>query len=996
MNNKFLIKLSVIALFLSVLSGTSYAQYRIRCPDPQCPLCLAIPGAVSKPTDTREPRNRPEDAPFGRTGSLAVVNPVIRSPHQTALSLAGEWEFCTDPGSVGVQEQWMRPDAAWTSSVAMPVPSNWESHGIGEPGMSTPWAITGDRIPRPLRHIYIGSAWYRKTISIPADWEGRRVWLKIGGVRAQGWFWVNGAPVARAFYFCGSYRYDVTDLVKPGETAVIVAQVRNDVPSRMGGVSACHIWGAISRDVELEATPEVFLSNVECFGNFDAKNVDVRCQLEHPHQAKGTSMDVEVSLRFAEGVSAQLAKTRFTVQLGEGGSTTVTRTVAPKVFRAWSPETPHLYVADVTLYERGSKTPVYGWTERFGVKKMEVRGDRFYLNNKPYFVRGYGDDYIYPATFISPTDRDVHRKNLRVAREAGFNYVRHHTHCEIPEFYDAADELGIMIQAELPYYCNERGNNTVEYFDFDPARDLNELIDHRRRHVSQTVYCGGNEGHLGYPLDNELKALVHQRDPGKLWMLNDGGINTPENSDFVSPSFCDPRHPVSTHVPWKPGTFDYLTTPFVAHEYLNLGLKFDPRISERFTGLILPPRPMAVYEKKLADLYIDRHWGDACLDAGHALQRYYQKQGLEQARLDPQCDGYSFWTLIDVIVNYGDGEHNFTGQGMFNPFYEPKSNGATPKDVVKFNGPTAILMQLEGREHPIFVEGDTVRASIFISHFGYDDLKNESVAWTIQSGNTTLVNGVIERVNMKTGDVRKTGEVQFVVPRRAHAEHWRLVTRLGNGATNDWDLWAFPKRQKKSLKGFAVTPRLYETFAKLYDGFAMAGTPEGDAAQIVVGTWECHETADAITAEKRVVMLGKADGEPNVQLGWWLIANQTGTAFAHHPAFGDFPHDGYISPLWFRLIKQGVQIRKALPFDKMEQLPILIKQDMPIANWLPFDKMEYLSVGEGRNDYFMYAALATVGEKGKALITQGLDVLSGTPEATYLLDKMLEYIASNH
>ncbi len=950
----------------------------IRCADPECPICLAQPGMVSpEKSDTREPRHRPEDAPFGREGSLAVVNPVLRSPQQTAVSLAGDWEFCTDPESVGVREEWMNPGATWPETVAMPVPSNWESHGIGEPGMSTPWICSWDQCPRPMRNIYIGSAWYRKAMAVPAEWEGRRVWLKVGGVRAQGWFWVNGVPVARAFSYCGAYKYEITDLVRPGETATIVAQVRNDVPSRTGQVSSCHIWGGIYRDIELESTPGIFLDNVECRGNFDEKNIDLQCRIGHAGDARGKTVDLEVNLRRFDpnhpaGSSPGLAKERFTVTLGEGDATTLSGKMTPSEFFPWSPETPNLYVAEVTLYDVGGTTPRHGWTERFGIKKMEVRGDRFFLNGKPCLLRGYGDDYVYPTTFISPADRDAHRKNLRIARECGFTYVRHHTHSEIPEYYDAADELGIMVQPELPYYPFN-GFHTVELFDFDPKRDLNELIDHYRRYVSLTTYSMGNEGHLGTPLDVEMKNLVHERDPGRLVLHNDGGVNTPENSDFDTPnSYCWKFHPLPSIVPWEPGAFDYVKMPFVAHEYMNLGLKFDPRISDRFTGAMMPPRPMAVYESRLAELGIDRHWGDACLDAGHAMQKYYQKEGIEAARLDPQCDGYSYWTLVDVIVKYG-GEHDFTGQGMFNAFWEPKSNGATPRDVAKFNGPTAILMKLEDREHPILVAGETMRASVFVSHFGDGDLYDAKIFWAIKSGETSLLEGTLDHVNLQTGDVAKVGEVQFVVPERNRAEHWRLELQLaGTGVANDWDFWAFPRREKKTLQGVAVTPGLFETLAKRYDGLLKAGTPEGDAAAVVVGKPDDPEIAKAVAAGKRVVMLGDADGPPNVNLGWWTIANQTGTAFAKHPAFGDFPHDGYISPLWFRLIKEG----------------------MPIAKSMPLENPEYLALGEGRNDYFLYAAQSTAGANGKVLRTHGLDLLAEHPEAVFLLDQMLEYAAS--
>jgi hypothetical protein len=606
---------------------------------------------------------------------------------------------------------------------------------------------------------------------------------------------------------------------------------------------------------------------------------------------------------------------------------------------------------------------------------LEVRGKRFFLNDKPYFLRGYGHDDVHPLTLISPADRDYHRKTLKFAREAGFVYTRQHTYCDIPEYYDSADELGIMIQSELPYYPYN-GYHTVERFDFDPKRDLNEAIDHRRRYVSQATYSMGNEGHLGTPLDNELKALVHERHPGALAHHNDGGVNTLANSDFDSPNtWCSPYHPAaSTHDPWKPGAFDYVEMPFVAHEYLNLALKFDPRISDRFTGAILPPRPIDRYEKYLADRGLDRRWGDACLDAGHALQKYYQKVGLESARLDPECDGYSFWGLLDCVINYG-GENDFTGQGMFNAFKEPKINGVTPEQVARFNGLSTILMSSDLKS-PILVAGEKVRLALTASYFSSHDVKKGSLVWTLKSGNKILVTGKIDSVDIVTGDVKKVGEADFTVPECTKAEALTFEAALFGKdspqplAVNDWKFWMFPKREKKTLKGVAATPALFETLSKRYDGLIKAET---DSAEIVIGKPGEPAVAAAISKGKRVFLAGDASGPPNVSLGWWWIGDQVGTAFAKHAAFGDFPHDGSISPLWFRLIKKG----------------------MPIAAEMPFGKMEFLAVGEGRNDYFLYAAQTAAENGAKILLIHGLDLLADTPEGTYLFDQMIDYVCSN-
>ncbi len=957
--------MSVMMFVFLVFSCTMNASGQvIRCADPDCPICLAVPGMISpKVADTREPRNWPEDAPFGRDASLAVVNPLVRSPYQSIISLRGDWEFVTDPDAVGLAEKWMQPEQKWKNSRTMPVPGNWETHGCGEPGMGVPWLCDWDCVPRPMRHIYFGSAWYRTKVEVPDNWNNRRVWLKVGGLRAQGWLWINGEPVAHVTNYCGAFKFEITDLVKPGETATIVALVRNDVPSRTGNMSACHLWGGFSRDVEIEATPEIYLDNVVCGGDFDNRQANIHLEIGHSPDDRGKTVNVKCVLRPLDLQNPQVAVEEsgashsFQIVLGEGTKTVVEERVDIADFRPWSPETPNLYRATVELLEGENPQHVaHGWVERFGVKKFEVRGDRFYLNDKPYFLRGYGDDYIYPLTFISPVDRDAHRHNLRIAKKSGFNYVRHHTHCEIPEHYDMADELGIMIQPELPYYPFN-GHHTTELFDFDPKRDLNEVIDHYRRHVSLSTYSMGNEGHLGTPIDNELKQLVKQRDPGRLVLHNDGGRNTKENSDFFT-------GPIMI---WEPGTFR-CELPYVAHEYLNLGLKFDPRISERFTGVILPPQPIDEYEKRLDDIGLDRKWGDACLDAGHALQKYYQKLGIESARRDPTCDGYSFWTIIDVIVKSGDF---FTGQGLYNAFWEPKFNGTTPDDFAKFNGPTAILMKPD-RETPILVSGETVRLKLMLSHFGYDDIRNGRLFWKISDSHDVVAEGTLDHINAATGDVREIGVAEFVAPRLNQPKHLNFSVRLENAdVTNDWDFWAFPGRQTIVLQNVAVTPELWDILSARYDGLLRTGTPEGDSANLVIGTM-LGPMIGYLEKGQKVMLIGPADGEPNVKLGWWSIGEQTGTAFARHAAFGDFPHDGLLGPLWFRLIKRG----------------------MPIQKDGSLRKAEYLSVGEGRDEYYLYAAQAIAGENGKVLITQGLDLLDDTPEGTYLLDQMIRYAES--
>ena len=222
--------------------------------------------------------------------------------------------------------------------------------------------------------------------------------------------------------------------------------------------------------------------------------------------------------------------------------------------------------------------------------------------------------------------------------------------------------------------------------------------------------------------------------------------------------------------------------------------------------------------------------------------------------------------------------------------------------------------------------------------------------------------------------MKEIGTGEFTVPALDTPAHARFEARIaGTDIVNAWDFWLFPTRGKAKLDTVAVTEDLYDTLSARYDGLVKLGSSEAASASVAIGSWEHPALLEAIGTGKRCIMIGPADGKPNISLGWWALGDQVGTAFAEHPVFGDFPHDGTLSPLWFRLIKRG------LP------LPIATK----------YDAIDYLAVGEGQQEYFTYMARVQNAGGQPYLITHGLDLLADTPEGAYLLDQMLAYTQSD-
>ncbi len=213
----------------------------------------------------------------GRKSVQAVVNPALTSPLQRVLSLRGDWEFIAQGVAPNRHPQWRAFYAKpWPGSRTIRVPGCWEAQGVGEPGMGNSWDCKWDHCAKNLRNIFEGSGWYRKSVPLPADWQGKRIWLKIGGVRSQGCFWVNNRPVAWVDTYCGTYKYDITDLVQGGTQAVVVAEVDSTKPSRKGLFSSTHRFGGLYRDVEFEATPDTRIDDAWVRGDFEIGRASCR------------------------------------------------------------------------------------------------------------------------------------------------------------------------------------------------------------------------------------------------------------------------------------------------------------------------------------------------------------------------------------------------------------------------------------------------------------------------------------------------------------------------------------------------------------------------------------------------------------------------------------------------------------------------------------------------------------------------------------------------
>lgn len=932
-------------------------------------LLLAVFGVLPVIAD-----EMPTDIWAGLRTHPAVVNPVsteVFGQSEDVLSLSGEWDFLTAPHGNGHGLERLFKTDLWARKEArkINVPGVWEAQGVGEEGMTTPY-LCQDNSPKVVRHVFNGCGWYRKYVTLPERWHGKRIWLKSGGVGSQARFYVNDHAVAWLDAGNGAWKWDITPFVRFDGPNRIAAEVDNVVARRGGPTAEMNRWGGLWRDVEIEATPaEVWIDDAWVRGLFDEKAAEVHvavggsrscatadAQERVPPDATGTtgvSPDVAVSSKPPYQIRVTIDSRSSTQTLKQSNTQTIAVPLAE--LRPWSPEHPNLYWAKIELLKDGMVLQTRH--ERFGVRKLEARGRALYLNGRPFFVRGFGDNAEYPITGHTPADRDCHRAHLEVARLSGFNYVRLHTHAEAPEFFEAADEKGIIVAPEIPYYLD----NPNDTFSYDPKRDADDLITAFRRYPSFAVFSFGNEGMLGPAANRILYEHVKRRCPGLCVIAQDGGTYLCDDGAGCS-DLCS--GPLTT---WARGTFDP-PKPFICHEYLNLAAKFDWRNAAEYTGVWLPPMTLRDRRAHLAHTGLSDAWLERLQDASHDLQRHWQKYGIEMARADPHCDGYIYWTITDSSV-FSDQTGTFVGQGLYDPFWKTKRHGAGPSDFAVFNSDTCLMLDTETAPRDmtpdtntlllcsascpaleatnrVLAAGETIAARFLMSHFGETPFHSPTLKWSLCADGTTLASGSKALSHdVACGLQGEVAALKIAVPgvgRPVAAKLFASVSdAAGHSVSNDWPFWVFPQIAD-SAEPTNVTVAAY-------------GSPEVDAVRERGGN---------------LLILSRQTGKANYTMGWWNVGAQAGMAVIPHPALGDFPAGDFLSPLYFRIVKEA---------DKL-----------PVPG---YSECDYVIVGEGRRDAYLYLAAKEREDGSREVFVSGLDITSPTIEGRSLRRNLLQWLS---
>ena len=289
------------------------------------------------------------------------------------------------------------------------------------------------------------AAWYRKRFTVTAsDLAGKRAVLVFHGAAFRSTAYLNGKELGTSFQCAVPFEYEVTSAVRAGQNEVLVGLTGRegivDVPNKCY-VTPCNgmmagLWGS----VELQLRPQTFISDV--FVRTSVKNKRIEMEVTVSNSGKIPLVGQLISTVVDKMGTPQCSTMPTTLTVGPGGTRKVTLSkdwIAP---RLWSPESPALYSARVSL-RQGSSDLDCSITP-FGFREFEIRGRDFFLN-------GVRTVLFRNSTLINLGNTTAAYPEVRTTVTRPYNCVRLHIgQCNVAEM-DACDQFGMMAIPESSF-----------------------------------------------------------------------------------------------------------------------------------------------------------------------------------------------------------------------------------------------------------------------------------------------------------------------------------------------------------------------------------------------------------------------------------------------------------------------------------------------------------------------------------------------------------------
>ena len=306
------------------------------------------------------------------------------------------------------------------------------------------------------RNYYQGKGFYRRTLTLPEVKSGYRYYLKLDAASKAASVTVNGKEVGNHAGGYTACTFDITNCIKTENTIeIMVDNSRKDITPISADFT---FWGGIYRDVWIISTPDIHFNmlNMGSDGIFittptvNEKRANIKIVSEVTNDSdKPSHIEVRNEVFAPDGTLLQTIKRRLAIKAGETKRMeSLSRAIESPLL--WSPETPSLYNVKTSLVDAKTGDTLDEKTHKVGFRWFSFDGEKgFCLNGKPYKLRGFNRHQDQAPVGVA-LDDESHRRDVRMLKEIGSNYIRISHYPQDDALLDACDELGLLAWEEIP------------------------------------------------------------------------------------------------------------------------------------------------------------------------------------------------------------------------------------------------------------------------------------------------------------------------------------------------------------------------------------------------------------------------------------------------------------------------------------------------------------------------------------------------------------------
>ena len=471
--------------------------------------------------------------PFDNIQS-ALKNERSESPFVKTLN--GKWKFNWVRKPDERPKDFYRTDFDDSDWDEIDVPANWELKGYGVP-IYTDVAYPFPSNPPYIPHSYNPVGSYRKDFEIPAQWQGRDIFIHFGGIRSVFYFWINN----RFTGYCQDSKtpteFNITDLIVKGKNTIALEVYRWSDGSYLEDQDYWKISG-IERDVYLYSEPKTAIKDFTIISGLDdyyyngTLKIDVKLQNSSNRNITNLKINYDLFDAAEENRKGSPAKrishNSYRINLEREEIRSVTFEDEIPAVNKWSAEKPALYNLVIYLLDSKDKV-VEAVSAKVGFRTVEVRDSQLLVNGIPVTIRGV-NRHEHDMVNGRVITKESMIRDIELMKKFNINAVRCSHYPNRPEWYELCDQYGLYVIDE----ANIEAHGSDPY---NPAKTLADkpewnlafmertkaMVERDKNHPSIIIWSLGNETGYGQNF-RDTYNYIKRTDPTRPAQSEDAGL----------------------------------------------------------------------------------------------------------------------------------------------------------------------------------------------------------------------------------------------------------------------------------------------------------------------------------------------------------------------------------------------------------------------------------------------------------------------------------------